>query len=210
MGMAPRRSPTGRAPAAGLTLVEVLIAASVLTIAILGMASAFPTGLLQVSYGGQITKATSLAHQMMEDIRSDPSYFIAGCRGIAGCVGPAAGYAGKNGGGVSTNTPANFPDDWPGSCTSGSSSGDTFCGNAKLTRWRQDITGDPGDGRKLAQGTGTVTVVDHENPVPGGGAAVSGSTSILRITVTVSWNDQTGRRQVTLTSTVPCLRLGCS
>lgn len=191
------RFPQGRSPADGLTLAEVLIAASVLAVAILGMAGAFPTALRQLSYAGQITKATTLAHQMMEDIRSEPSYFI-------------PSYAGKNGQGVSTDTPANFPDDWPESCGSGRSWGVQFCGNTKLTRWRQDLTGDPGDGRRLAQGTGTVAVVDHENPVPAGGAVVSGLTSMLRIAVTVSWNEPTGRRQVTLASTVPCLRAGCT
>ena len=204
------RSPQGRAGSAGLTLVEVLIAASVLGVALLGMASAFPTGLLQVAYGGRITKATGLAHQMMEDIRSDPSYFIVGCRGVTGCVGPAAGYAGKNRLGVSTDTPANFPEDWPWSCTAGWSWGEQFCGHTKLDRWRQDVTGDSGDGRRLAQGRGTVAVVDHENRVPGGGAAVSAVTTLLRITVTVSWTEQTGRPQVTLTSTIPCTRPGCT
>ena len=54
------------------------------------------------------------------------------------------------------------------------------------------------------------SAVDHENPVPGGGGTVSGLTSMLRITVTVSWTEPTGRRQVTLTSAVPCLRAGCT
>ena len=186
-----------RPGAPGLTLVEVLIAAAVLGVAILGMAGAFHTALRQVSYGGQITKATALAQQMMEDVRSDPPSTI-------------PKYAGKDGRGVSTNAPANFPDDWPWSCTSGSTWADQFCGNTKLNRWRQDILSDPGDGRRLANGRGTVGVVDHESPPPGGGAAVSGSTSILRITVTVSWDEPTGRKQVALTSTVPCSWAGCS
>ncbi len=183
--------------AAGLTLAEVLIAASVLSVAILGMAGAFPTGLRQVGYGGHITKATSLAHQMLEEIRSDPSYYV-------------LRYNGKNGRGVDTDAPANFPDDWPWSCASGYSWGEQFCGNTKLNRWRQDVIGDSGDGRVLAQGRGTVAVVDHENKVPGGGTAVSGITTMLRITVTVSWTGQAGGQQVTLTSTVPCTRAGCT
>ncbi len=196
-GGAPRRDPQEGPGAAGLTLAEVLIAAAVLGVAILGMAGAFPTGLRQVGYGGHITKAASLAQQMMEEIRSEPSYAL-------------LRYNGKDGRGVATDMPANFPDDWPWSCTAGLSWGEQFCGNTKLTRWRQDVIGDSGDGRRLAQGRGTVTVVDHENLVPGGGAAVSGATTMLRITITVSWTEQTGGQQVTLTSTVPCPRAGCT
>ncbi len=210
MGGGAARERRGGPAGAGLTLAEVLIAASVLSVAILGMASAFPTALRQVSYGGQITKATALAHQMMEDIRSDPSSFVVGCRSVTSCVGPAAGYGGKNGRGVSTDAPSNFPDDWPWSCTAGWTWGDQFCGNTKLTRWGQDIVSDAGDGRRLANGRGTVAVLDHENRPPAGGAAVSASTTILRITVTVSWDEPTGRKQVALTSTVPCAWPGCS
>ncbi len=195
--MAPGRLRREGPAGAGLTLVEVLIAATVLGVAILGAAGAFPAGLQQVGYGGQTTKATALAHQMMEAVRSDPSYLI-------------PHYAGKDGRGVSTEIPANFPDDWPWSCTSGWTWGEQFCGNTKLSRWRLDVTGDPGDRRPMANGRGTVAVVDHEHPVPGGGGAVSGSTTLLRIAVTVSWDEPTGRRQVTLTSAVPCARSGCT
>ena len=182
---------------AGLTLVEVLIAASVLGVAILGMAGAFPTALRQVSYGGQITKATALADQMMEDVRSEPTPSI-------------LLYAGKDGRGVSTEAPANFPDDWPWACSTGWTWGDLFCGNTRLNRWRQDIRSDPGDARPLANGRGTVDVLDHESPFPAGGAAVSGSTTILRIRVTVTWDEPTGRKQVVVTSTVPCAWPGCA
>ncbi len=187
----------GEGGAVGLTLVEVLIAASILGVAILGMAGAFPTGLRQVSYGGQISKATALAHQMMEDIRSEPAAYI-------------PRYAGKDGGGIRTDAPSNFPDDWPWPCPAGWTWGVQFCGNTKLTRWAQDIVQDAGDGRPLANGRGTVAVTDNENPVPAGGAPVSPSTTMLRITVTVSWDEPTGRRQVSLTSTAACAWAGCS
>ncbi len=181
---------------AGLTLIEVLIAAAVLAVGILGVAGAFPSAFRQVTEGGQITKATALAHQMMEDIRSEPAYYI-------------PRYAGKNGQGVATDAPTNCWEDTPWSCTAGVVWGDQFCGNTKLTRWAQDVTDDSKDGRPLASGRGTVTVVDHENPVPAGGGAVGAATVMLRITVTVSWDQMTGRRQVQLVSTVPCARAGC-
>ena len=195
-GLRPLRRRKASGPP-GATLLETLIAASVLLVALLGTSGAFLSAFLQVSGGGHITKATGLAHQMMEGIRSDPSFSI-------------PQYAGRDGRGVSTDAPATFPDDWPGPCSAGWTGGDQFCGNTKLQRWRRDITGDSGDGRALAQGRGTVAVADHENPIPEGGGPLSAATSLLRITVTVSWSEPTGPRQVTLTSTVPCPRSGCT
>ena len=189
------RRPGLRPKATGLTLLEVLLASVVLGVALLGIAGAFPAAFRTVTTGGQITKATSLAHEMMEAIRSDRSDFI-------------PRYTGQDGQGVSTDAPTNFPADWPRSCAF--TWAEQFCGNTKLTRWAQDLTQDAGDGRTLARATGQVTVTDHESPVLGGGGSVSGTTSILRITVTVSWDDMTGRRQVTLTSTFPCTRPGCA
>ncbi len=183
--------------ATGLTLVEVLLASVVLGVALLGIAGAFPVAFRTVTTGGQITKATGLAHEMMEAVRSDRSDFI-------------PRYAGQDGQGVSTGAPTNFPADWPWSCAGGFTWAEQFCGNTKLARWAQDLGQDNGDGRALANTTGQVTVTDHESPVPVGGGPISGTTSLLRITVTVSWDDMTGRRQVTLTSTVPCTRPGCA
>lgn len=183
--------------ASGLTLLEVLIAAAILGVALLGMAGAFPSAFLQVSAGGRMTKAAGLAHQMMEAVRAEPSFFI-------------PRYAGNDGLGVSTDAPANFPADWPWPCASGWTWGEQFCGGTKLARWQQDLAADAGDGLALARVRGTVTVTDHENPAPGGGGASSAATTMLRVTVTVNWDDQAGRRQVTLTATVPCLRPGCN
>lgn len=179
----------------GLSLVEVFIAAALLGVALLGVAGAFPSAFRQVTDGGQITKATSLAHEMMEAIRSEPSYYV-------------VRYNGKDGRGISTGAPANFPDDWPLPCTA-ATWGEQFCGHTKLTRWAQDLQDDRTDGRRLANARGSVSVVDHENPVAGGGGAVSPATTMLRITVAVSWDQMLGRRAVQLVSTVPCARPGC-
>lgn len=54
----------------GLTLPEILIAASVLTVALLAMAGMFPTAFQNVKAGGQMTKATAIAQKMMEFIRN--------------------------------------------------------------------------------------------------------------------------------------------
>ncbi len=196
---APRRPAEGEGGTpgnAGLSLLEVLLASVVLGVAILGIAGAFPAALRTVTGGGHLTRATHLAQQMMEAIRSDASDLI-------------PRYAGGDGRGVSTEAPANFPQDWPWPCTDGSTWAGQFCGNTKLLRWRQDL-GQRGDGgRGLAGAVGLVRVTDHERPLPGGGGAVSSATTLLRIVVTVNWEDALGRRQVTLTSTVPCARPGC-
>jgi hypothetical protein len=180
----------------GLTLAEVLIAAGVLAVALLGIAGAFPTAYRQVSSGGQLTKATNLGHQMMEALLAEPPSLV-------------PRYSGRDGHGVVTDAGANFPDDWPWPCGTGWSWPDQFCGNSKLARWRADLTQDGGDGRVLARARGTVTVGDHERPLPAGGGPVTGSTTLLRVTVTVSWDEGLGHRQVTFTSVIPCGRPGC-
>jgi Tfp pilus assembly protein PilV len=180
-----------------LTLLEVLLAAVVLGVALLGIAGAFPAALRTVTAGGQITQATLLAQQMLEAIRIDPSDAI-------------PRYAGKDARGVHTEAPANFPDDWPWPCAEGWTWAGQFCGKTKLTRWRQDLARAAGAERGLARVAGDVRVMDHERPVPGGGGAISGATTLLRITVTVTWDTALGRRHVTLTSTVACARAGCT
>jgi hypothetical protein len=175
----------------------VLLASVVLGVAILGIAGAFPAALRTVTGGGHLTQATHLAQQMMEGIRGDASDVI-------------PRYAGKDGQGVSTEASGNFPDDWPWPCTDGRTWPEQFCGNTKLLRWGQDLARRGEGGRGLPQAVGLVTVTDHERPVPGGGGAVSGDTTLLRIAVTVSWEGVLGRRQVTLVSTQPCARPGCA
>lgn len=61
----------GRLGLAGLTLVEFLFAVSVTAIAGLGVAGMFPAALRSVVTGGQVTKATVLAQEMVDMIRAD-------------------------------------------------------------------------------------------------------------------------------------------
>ncbi len=56
----------------GLTLVEFLFAVSIIAIAALGVASMFPAAYKTVAEGGQVTKATMLAREMMSMVRSYP------------------------------------------------------------------------------------------------------------------------------------------
>ncbi len=55
----------------GLTLIEVLFAVSVLAFALLGVVGMFPSAMRSVHGGGQTTKATMLAREMIDMIRAD-------------------------------------------------------------------------------------------------------------------------------------------
>ncbi|HTU00394.1 MAG TPA: hypothetical protein VMG58_01210 [Candidatus Sulfotelmatobacter sp.] len=57
---------------AGVTLIELLFAASITAVTLLGVAGMFPTAFRSVVEGGKQTKATALAQLMIEAIRSEP------------------------------------------------------------------------------------------------------------------------------------------
>ncbi|HSB80717.1 MAG TPA: hypothetical protein VLM91_18195 [Candidatus Methylomirabilis sp.] len=61
-----------RIGAAGLTLIEFLIATSIMAFAALGVAGMFPAAFHSVIVGGQVTKATVLAQEMVDMIRNEP------------------------------------------------------------------------------------------------------------------------------------------
>jgi len=54
----------------GVSVVEVLIGASIIALALLAVASMFPTAYSNVEYGGKRTKAVALAQQKMEELRA--------------------------------------------------------------------------------------------------------------------------------------------
>lgn len=56
----------------GFSLVEFLIATSIVACAVLGVAAMFPAAMRSVVVGGETTKATMLAQAMMDIIRSEP------------------------------------------------------------------------------------------------------------------------------------------
>lgn len=62
------------AGAPGVTLLELLISLTVLTVALLAMAGLFPTAYTSVVKSGQQTVGTALARQMMEMIRAEASF----------------------------------------------------------------------------------------------------------------------------------------
>ncbi len=56
----------------GLTLIEILVAMTVLAVALLGIAGMFETGYTTATAGGKMTLALTGARQMLEDIRTIP------------------------------------------------------------------------------------------------------------------------------------------
>ncbi len=58
----------------GVTLVELLIAITVLTVAILAIGGMFPSAYTNVTKGGQLTAATALSRQMVEMIHAEPTF----------------------------------------------------------------------------------------------------------------------------------------
>ena len=56
----------------GFTLIEVLIAMAVLTIALVAIAGMFPAGYRQVTDAGRMTLAVTAARQILEDLRVVP------------------------------------------------------------------------------------------------------------------------------------------
>jgi len=66
------RKPTTMKNDRGFTLVEVLVAAMILTVALLTLATMFPTGYKQIADAGRLTLATNGANHLLEDLGSVP------------------------------------------------------------------------------------------------------------------------------------------
>ncbi len=58
----------------GFTLTEVVLASSILVVAVLGVAALLPLAYNNIFYASQETKATILAQDLMEQIKNAPSF----------------------------------------------------------------------------------------------------------------------------------------
>lgn len=114
----------------GLTLVEVLIATAIVSVAMIGIVGMFPVAHQQLRMGSDVTKATVLAQQMIEMLRDEP--FAAVPRYDA----------------ADTREPAAFPLDDPTGTL-------PFRGGSLFRRWQQAITAAPELGG-LYQGWGQI------------------------------------------------------
>ena len=188
---------TRRVGATGLTLVEFLIATSIMAFAALGVAGMFPAAFRSVVVGGQVTKATTLAQEMADMIRTEPFDNVYqppssgnGYVGYFNQSGSPATFDTRNTGSV------------PATCSVPSSDS---CMNKK--KWQSDLLADAaqtsGRGLPVAYGIVAVTclnVVTTSPYTPTTGTCGS-NTSLLRISVTVFW-DRNAARSVNLVTYV--------
>jgi prepilin-type N-terminal cleavage/methylation domain-containing protein len=124
--------PFGIIPKQGLTLVELLIAMAIVSIAMLGVVGMFPVAHQHIRAGGDLTKATGLAQRMVELLRDER-------------FGAVARYHNAD-----TRQTSSFPADDLG--------GDPpFRGGSWLQRWREEISPVPFRGG-LYQGWGRIEV----------------------------------------------------
>ena len=123
-----------------MTLAEVLLAAAVISVAVLAMVGLFPTALQNVRYGGHMSQASSLAQEMVEMIRSRSFSEMSQVRSYVATNGPLD---------TRNPTPAALPPPV----------------RNHLDRWRNDIApANPGTG--LPQGWGTIAVVAPDPALP--------------------------------------------
>jgi prepilin-type N-terminal cleavage/methylation domain-containing protein len=116
----------------GLTLVELLIAMAILSVASLGILGMFPVAHQHLRAGGDLTKATALAQQMVEVLRDERLQTVSRYHN------------------ADTRETASFPADDLGGTP-------PFRGGSSLRRWREEIAGEPfGDG--LSQGWGRIGI----------------------------------------------------
>ena len=66
----------------GFTLLEVLFAVVIITVAVLAVVGLFPTALRNVRYGGHMSQASSLAQEMIEMIRTQPFASVSSYNGL--------------------------------------------------------------------------------------------------------------------------------
>jgi len=120
---------------AGLTLPEVLLAAVIISVAVLALVGLFPTALQNVQYGGHMSQASSLAQEMIEMIRTHRTQ-------------PFSNLSFYNYPDTSVPPPGGLPDPVPAQ---------------HLTQWRNDIAPANPAGA-LPQGRGSITVTPIDLP----------------------------------------------
>lgn len=120
-------------------MIEILIAASLVTVALLGIASMFPAAKVNVHYGGQMSKAVALVQEMVEIIKNDTFNQITQYNGI------------------DTNDLTTCP-------TDDTLSIPQFRGGTNCQKWANDIQLYLATGGGITGGYGTVTV---QQPVAG-------------------------------------------
>lgn len=147
----------------GLTIVEFLVATSIVAFAILGVASMFPAALRTVMRGGERTKAIMLVEAMADTIRSEPFDVL------------VARYDNLDTRALTVSCPLDE--------TSVPPPYDDYI----KKKWACDlrVTGAQDSGQGLPGASGRVRVAC----VDAGGAAVACPNGLRRVTISVFWGD---------------------
>ena len=66
----PTPPPPRRAGAPGFTMMELLVAVGVISLVLLGIVGVFLVSYTNVDHGGRVSRATTYAHQKMEELRN--------------------------------------------------------------------------------------------------------------------------------------------
>ncbi|OGB91323.1 MAG: hypothetical protein A3G35_03870 [candidate division NC10 bacterium RIFCSPLOWO2_12_FULL_66_18] len=156
---------------AGFTLVEVLVAATILVVALLGIAAVLPTADMSLHQAGQISKAVALTQEMIEMVKNDPFSQLSLYNG------------------VDTRTTGTYPVDDPNPPIPGDAG--NFMGGSNVTKWANDIALYLVTGAGITGGYGTITV--STVATDGTGAPI-----LRKISVVVNWTDAGRPYQVTL------------
>jgi Tfp pilus assembly protein PilV len=163
----------------GLTIVEFLIATSIVAFAVLGVASMFPAALRTVIRGGETTKATMLVQAMADIIRSEPFDVL------------VARYNNFN-----TQT-------LDVSCPLDEASAPPPYDDYTKKKWACDLrrTGAQDSGQGLPGAYGRVSV----ECVDGSGGVIACPSSLRRVTVSVFWGESASQ-SVSVVSNVARIR----
>ncbi len=156
------RPPLGLRPGKGFTIVEVLVAAAILLVALLGIAAVMPTADMNLHLAGQISKAASLAQEIIEMTKNDPFSQISLYHG------------------VDTRNPATFPLDTPNPPIPGDAG--NFMGGTNVAKWANDITVYLATGAGITGGYGTITVTTVATDA-------TGNPILRKVSATVNWID---------------------
>jgi len=147
----------------GFTMMEVLIAASIMVFALLGIASVLPSADMNLHQSGQISKAVSLAQQMVETLKNDPFTALPSYQG------------------ADTRNTGTYPTDDPTTPIPGNPG--NFMGGSNIAKWATDINLYLATGAGITNGYGTIAVSDVATDG-------SGNAILRKVTVTVSWTDR--------------------
>jgi prepilin-type N-terminal cleavage/methylation domain-containing protein len=155
----------------GFTLLEVLLAATIMVVALLGIASVLPSADMNIHQAGQISKAVSLAQQLIETLKNDPFSSLPSYQG------------------VDTRNTATYPVDDPTTPIPGNPG--NFMGASNITKWTNDINLYLATGAGVTNGYGTIAVSDVAS-------GPTGNAILRKVRVTVSWTERGHQYTVTL------------